>query len=195
MLSFASLENATLVRQRRYSSRRHGRKAAGLEPQVDDLDQRHPGADTLRRDIVHLDIAVVADDQAVVGVEEAQSLRHVVDGGVELEVPDAQRFFLRPAEFVLFLQPGIELLALGDVLVGRHPAAAGHRIDGVGDDPAVGEFLDGGGECDIAPDARADVVIRRRGHLEAEVRAGAGSGRWSGVPGFTCSVESPYIST
>ena len=50
---------------------RHRGKAAGFEPEVDDLDQRHAGADALGRNIVHLDEAIVADDQAVVGIEEA----------------------------------------------------------------------------------------------------------------------------
>src|SRR5829696_7600072 len=76
---------------------------------------------------------------------------------------------LLPAEFVLLLQPGIELFALGDVLVGRHPAAAGHRVDGVGDDPAVSEFLHRGVERDVAADARADVLIGFELHLEAEI--------------------------
>ncbi len=149
---------------------RHGGKAAGFEAQVDDLDQRHAGADALGRNIIHLDKAIVADDQPVVGIEEAEPLRHVVDGGVELEVPDAQRLFLRLAEFVLFLQPGIELFALGDVLVGRHSAAAGYRVDGVGDDPAVSEFLHRGVECDVAADALADVVIDCDLHLQAEIQ-------------------------
>ena len=84
-------------------------------------------------------------------------------------------------------------LALGDVLMGRHPAAAGHRVDGVGDDPAVGEFLDRGVECDVAADALADVVIGRRRTLRprfsrCRIRS------LVGVPGFTCSGDSPYIS-
>ena len=65
---------------------RHCGEAAGFEAQIDDLDQRHAGADAVGRDIVHLDEAIVAHDQAVVGIEEAQPLRHVVDRGVELEV-------------------------------------------------------------------------------------------------------------
>ena len=148
----------------------HGRKAAGFDAQIDDLRQLHAGVDAVGGNIIDLDEAVVADDQAVVGIEEAQPLRHVVDGGVELEVPDAQRLFLLLAEFVLFLQPGIELFALGDVLVGRHPAAARHRVDGVGDDPAVGEFLHRGVECDVAADALTDVIIGRDLHLEAEIQ-------------------------
>ncbi len=148
---------------------RHGREAAGFDAQVDDLGQLHAGVNAVGRNIIDLDKTIVADDQAVIGIEEAQPLRHVVDGGVELEVPDPQRLFLLPAEFVLRLQSGIEPFALGDVLVGRHPAAARHRVDGVGDDPAVNEFLHRGVECDVAADALTDVIIRRDLHFEAEI--------------------------
>ena len=55
------------------------------------------------------------------------------------------------AEFVLFLQPGMEFFALGDVLVGRQAAAAGQRVDRVGNDPPAGEFLDRGVERDVRP--------------------------------------------
>ena len=70
----------------------------------------------------------------------------------------------------MLLQPGIELFTLGDVLVGRHPAAAGHRIDGVGDDPAVSKLLHRGVECDVAADARTNVVVGRDLHLQAEIQ-------------------------
>ena len=65
---------------------RHRRKASRFIAQIDDFGQRRAGADAAGRNIVHLDKAVVAHDQLVVGVEEAQALRHVVDRGVELEV-------------------------------------------------------------------------------------------------------------
>ncbi len=148
----------------------HRRKAAGLEAKIDDFNQRRAGTDAAERDIVHLDETVVAHDQAVVGIEEAQPLRHVVDRGVELEVADPQRLFLLPSELVLLLQAGMEFLALGDVLVGRHPAAAGHRVDGVGDDPSVGEFLDRGVERDVPPDALANVFIGRPRDFQAELQ-------------------------
>ncbi len=87
----------------------HGREAARLEAHIDDVHQRRAGTDAVERNPVHLDKAVVAHDQAVIGIEEAQALRHVVDGGVELEVPEAQRLFLFLAELVLSLQTGMEL--------------------------------------------------------------------------------------
>ena len=64
----------------------HRGKAARLETHVDDFGQRRAGADAVGRKIVHVDIAVVAHDQPMGGVEEAQSLRHVVDRGIELQV-------------------------------------------------------------------------------------------------------------
>ncbi len=149
---------------------RHGWKAAGLDTQIDDFHQRHAGVNAIGRDIVDVDEAAVAHDQAVVGVEEAQPLRHVVDRGVELEIPDAQGLFLLPSEFKLRLQARMQFLAFGDVLMGRHPAAAGHRVDGVGDDPPVGKFLDRGVERDIPPDALTDVIIGCRLHLQAELQ-------------------------
>lgn len=64
----------------------------------------------------------------MVGAEEAESVRHVVDRDVELEVA--------------LLQPPTELFALCNVLVRRHAAAVGQGMNGVGDDSSVGELLD-----------------------------------------------------
>ena len=55
--------------------------------------------------------------------------------------------------------------------MGRDPAAVGHRADGVGDDSAVGEFLNRGVERNIAPDALTDVFVGRSTHLQAEIEA------------------------
>ena len=104
---------------------RHRGKAAGLKAHVDDFGQGSAGADAIARQIIHVDIAVVADDQPVVRIEEAQPLRHIVDRGVELEVSDAQVLLLLPAELVLRFQASADLLPPGDVLMGRHAAAAG----------------------------------------------------------------------
>ena len=98
-----------------------------------------------------------------------------------------------PSSYCVFRR-ALQFFALGDVLVGRHPAAAGHRVDGVGDDAPVGEFLDRGVERDVAPDA-----LRERNHRRVigTFRPSFSRCRISslvGVPGFTCSGESPYIS-
>ena len=171
----------------------HRGKAARFEAQIDDFRQLHAGADAVGGNIVHFDEAVVADDQAVVGVEEAQPLRHVVDRGIELEVPDPQGLFLLLSEFVLLFQAGIEFFALGDVLVGRQPAAAGQRVDRVGNDAAVGEFLHGGVERDIASNTFANVIIRRDLHLQAEVESVPDQFAGRRTRLHLCG-ESPYIS-
>ncbi len=42
------------------------------------------GLDDIRRDAEHVDILLVADHQAAGVVEQQQTLRHVVDGDVEM---------------------------------------------------------------------------------------------------------------
>ncbi|MBA7635780.1 hypothetical protein ES703_43384 [subsurface metagenome] len=49
----------------------------------DHLAEAAAGPDDVGGQAVHLDIALVADHQALRGVEQKQALRHVVDGGVE----------------------------------------------------------------------------------------------------------------
>ena len=119
-----------------------------------------PGPTLPRGMSYSLEEAVVADDQLVIGVEEAEALRHVVDRGVELEVADPQRLFLLLAALVFLLEARLQLLALGHVLMGRDAAAVGQRTHGVGDDAAVGEFLHGGVERDIAADALGECIPR-----------------------------------
>jgi hypothetical protein len=165
------LETATSVRQRTYSLARHRRKAAGLIAKIDDLAELGARSHPAGRQAVHFDEAVVADDQRVVGIEEAQALRHVVDRGVELEVARPQRLFLLPEQLILLLEARMQRFALGDVFMGGDAAAVGHRPDRVGDDAAVGEFLHGGVERDVAADPLADVIFRRHPHLEAELEA------------------------
>ena len=75
-----------LSRQAMYPSRDMGGKAPDFETKVNDLAQRNPGADTLRVEAVHLDVAAVAHDQPLRSVEEAQPLRHVIERGVEAQV-------------------------------------------------------------------------------------------------------------
>ena len=54
--------------------RAHRRAATGFEPQVNDLAQGNAGLHTLRRQTVHLDIALVANDEALRSIEETQAL-------------------------------------------------------------------------------------------------------------------------
>ena len=90
MLSVASADTATLVRQCRYSSRDIAGKLPASNRMSTISVKRRARADAVGRKVVHLDVAIVADDQPMGGVEEAQSLRHVVDRGVELQVADPQ---------------------------------------------------------------------------------------------------------
>jgi hypothetical protein len=66
----------------------HLRERAGRMAQVDDLAQRDARDDDRRVELIHLDIALVADDQPLRSVEEAQALRHVVEREVEAQVLD-----------------------------------------------------------------------------------------------------------
>ena len=63
----------------------HGHRgmASRLKPQGDDLLEEHAGSDAVRRQIVHVDVAAVADDQPLLAVEEAKPLRHVVERRIE----------------------------------------------------------------------------------------------------------------
>src|SRR3954470_24861824 len=63
---------------------------------------------------VHLDVARIAHDQALVRAEHAEPVRHVVDRVIEALVLQAQ----------LALHAG----ALGDVLAQRDPAPVRHRV-------------------------------------------------------------------
>ena len=49
----------------------HCGEAAGLEPEVDDFTQSDAGMHALGRQIIHLDVAFVANDQALCAIKEA----------------------------------------------------------------------------------------------------------------------------
>jgi len=139
---------------------RHCRHAAGFEAHVEDLLQRRARTNAVGRQAVHFDVVRVADQQPMVGAEEAKSLRHVVDRDVELKIA--------------FLEPRTELFALGNVLVCRHAAAVGQGMDGVGDDSSVGELLDRlladdrtlGAGADIGAGFSADVQAQFKPMLD-----------------------------
>ena len=50
----------------------------------------------LRRQAVHLDIALVADDEPLRRIEQQQALRHVVDGGIETLLFQPQPLLRQP---------------------------------------------------------------------------------------------------
>ena len=59
-------------------------KGAALLAVPDQVAQMAAGLDDIGREAEHVDIALVADDEAPRGIEQQQALRHVVDGGVEM---------------------------------------------------------------------------------------------------------------
>src|SRR5205814_1056967 len=44
------------------------------------------GLYALRVETVHVDVAAVADDQALIGIEEAQPLRHIIQRGFKAQI-------------------------------------------------------------------------------------------------------------
>ena len=80
---------------------------------LDDLIERRSGPGQAFGKPVHLGELAIADDETLLRVEHAQTVRHVVQGGVESAHLFGERVF--------------RVHAFGDVLVGRDPAAAGHR--------------------------------------------------------------------
>jgi hypothetical protein len=52
--------------------------------------QRAPGCDDIGREIVHLHVAAIANDQALVAVEHARTLRHIVDRASHALIFEAQ---------------------------------------------------------------------------------------------------------
>ena len=90
----------------------------GLDPGFENRAQRHSRFGLLGRQIVDLAIACVANDQPLVAVEHAQTVRHILDRRVksqvlrlQLELPVAQ--FGGPLLHEL-IEPVIELFELAD---------------------------------------------------------------------------------
>ena len=79
------------------------------EAVFEDLPHGRAGLHLLRRQPVHLGVALVADDQPLLAVEHGEALRHVVQGGVEL--------------LVLVLQLLLQSLLLGNIVQRHDPAA------------------------------------------------------------------------
>ena len=81
------------------------------------LPQRGAGRNLFGGQSVHLGIAAVADDEPLLRVVHGQTLQHVIHGRIELLVALIEFMLALFQELVLPGQLGIELLALGDVLV------------------------------------------------------------------------------
>ena len=65
---------------------------------LQDLADGRAGLHLLRRQAVHVGISLVADDEALLGIEHGKALQHVLQGRIEL--------------LMLLGQAGVELLAL-----------------------------------------------------------------------------------
>src|SRR5260370_42703508 len=84
---------------------------------------------------------------------------------------DAQVLFLLFAKPVLRFQARADFLPPSDVFMRGHPAAVRHRMNRIGDDPAIGEFLDGGGVNDGVSNALLDVFVGIRMNLESQIQS------------------------
>src|SRR5271168_1236558 len=61
----------------------YDRRASSLASKVDDFGEQHAGFYGRRVEAIHVDITAVADDEPLFAIEEAKSLRHVVQCAVE----------------------------------------------------------------------------------------------------------------
>jgi hypothetical protein len=110
---------------------------AGGGARLQNLAQRCPGLHLGMREPVDLGIAAVGDHHALVGVEQAQALRHVVDGRIDAGILGGQLRLALLQETVLLLELRRELFPFGDVLMGRNPSPIGPRPDRDGDGAPV----------------------------------------------------------
>jgi hypothetical protein len=69
---------------------------AGRNAQIDQLTHRHAWPHGLAREPVHLDVALVRQQETALGVEHVEALAHIVEGAVDHHVLPAQ-LLLRPA--------------------------------------------------------------------------------------------------
>ena len=92
---------------------RRARKEAALRCVLDHVAHRDADVDQIFGQAVHVEKARIVENNAVVGIDCAQPVRHLGDRLVEPLELDAQVVFLA--------------LALGDVLDQRNPAAVGER--------------------------------------------------------------------
>jgi hypothetical protein len=101
---------------------------------VDGLFVRRSRFHQLFRQVVDLPIAFVGDENLMLGVEHAQALRHVLQGGGKSRV----RFFQR---FGAFAQSTFDVLVRGDVVVNGHPSAVRHRLVVDRDHTTIGQLV------------------------------------------------------
>src|SRR6185295_8230368 len=63
------------------------------QPVLEDLPHGGARPDLLGRQTVHLSITPIADDQRLLGIEHGKALQHVVEGGIQLFLVQAQFLF------------------------------------------------------------------------------------------------------
>ena len=93
----------------------------------------------LRLEAVDFRIVVVGEDQALLGIEHGEALRHVRERHVEIGILRLQLRLVPLQEQVLLLQARVQLLALRHVLVDRDPPTLLDRLTGDADDATVAQ--------------------------------------------------------
>ena len=100
---------------------------------LDDLAQRHAGLDRSRFRRVDLRVALIGDDETLVGIEHGDAMLRGRERGVEVGVARFELALALLQQLVLLLELRCEPLALGDVLVdGDHPARCHRRAGSPG---------------------------------------------------------------
>src|SRR4029078_1021210 len=100
------------------------------DPGFQNACQRRAGLNLFRSHPINLSLSTMGDDDSAVGTEQAQPLRHVVDGCTEARVLRSELCLSRLQHHVLLLQLCSEFLTFGDVLMCCHPPAVRPRLDG-----------------------------------------------------------------
>ncbi len=162
--------------------RRHVRKRASLVTKVHDLLQSCAWAYARRVEIVNFHVTLIADDQPLRAVEEAQALRHVVDRKIELQIADAKFFLLLAGERMLLFQTPLQDPPFRDIFVDRDAAAIRNPPDDISDGAAVGKLINRFRRRDRPREALADVIFRiaRRDQAEREPVPDHGADRRAG---------------
>ena len=118
---------------------------------------------------IELGVAPVGEHHALLAVEQAQALGHVVDGSDEPGILRLELLLALLEKCVLPRQLRAERLPLADVLMRHDPAAVAARAHGSRDDPAVGQLV---GEMAYLADAGAlDQLLLHPLHVFAGIEA------------------------
>ena len=72
------------------------RRFSGADPRFEYRAQRRAGLDLLGTETVHLAVTLIADDQALLAIEHAQAVRHVLERGMQQEIRLLERLLGTP---------------------------------------------------------------------------------------------------